>query len=89
MSVTGKSSQPELSPCGAERRRSARPLKSKPAGTPVWRSRRSIRPWAEASSWLLPPHHAVEVRSWFEDPHEELPRGDAVWLELAHREVGA
>ena len=44
ISATRKSSQPELSPRGAESRRSARPLKSRPAGTPVWRNRRSMCP---------------------------------------------
>ena len=49
MSATRKSSQPELSPRGAEMRRRAVPLKSSPAATPVWRRRRSMRPWGEAS----------------------------------------
>ena len=35
MSATRKSSQPELSPRGAETRRRAVPLKSSPAATPV------------------------------------------------------
>ena len=54
MSGTRKSSQPELSPRGAETRRSERPLKRRPAGTPVWRSSRSIRPWGEISRLPLP-----------------------------------
>ena len=49
MSATRKSIQPELSPRGAEMRRSEIPLKRRPAGTPVPRSRRSARPWGEAS----------------------------------------
>ena len=54
MSSTRKSTQPELSPRGAETSRSARPLKSTPAGTPVCLSNRSMRPWAEASKRPLP-----------------------------------
>ena len=42
ISARPKSSQPELSPRGAEISRSARPLNSRPAGTPVSRSRRSM-----------------------------------------------
>ena len=49
MSATRKSSQPELSPRGAEIKRKDVPLKSRPAGAPVPRSSRSMRPWAEAS----------------------------------------
>ena len=91
MSATRKSSQPELSPRGAEIRRSARPLKSRPAGTPVSRSSRSMRPWAEASSWPRAarrrgrsPRRARGLRT------RSCQRRRAVGrLELAHGEVGA
>ena len=49
MSATRKSSQPEFSPEGADTSRRAVPLKISPAGAPVWRSRRSMRPWADNS----------------------------------------
>ena len=49
MSATRKSSQPEFSPTGADTSRSAVPLKISPAGARVWRSRRSMRPWADSS----------------------------------------
>ena len=66
MSATRKSSQPELSPRGAETRRSARPLKSRPAGTPVSRSSRSMRPCGEASSCPPARRDAVEVLAGLE-----------------------
>ena len=55
MSATCRSSQPELSPRGAETRRRVRPFDSSPAGTPVCRSSRSIRPWADTSRRPAPP----------------------------------
>ena len=92
MSATRKSIQPELSPRGAEMRRSATPLKSRPAGTPVPRSRRSARPWAEASRREPVPtgYRRVKVLPGVEHLDEELPRRLTVALvALADREVGA
>ena len=66
MSATRKSSQPELSPRGAEMRRSARPLKSRPAGTPVSRSSRSMRPCGRGLELPVAADDAVEVLAGLE-----------------------
>ena len=62
MSATCRSSQPELSPRGAETSRMERPLNSRPAGTPVCRSSRSIRPCADTSRRPAPP--LARSKSW-------------------------
>ena len=40
---------------GNETRRSVRPFGRRPAGSPVWRSSRSIRPWADTAKRPAPP----------------------------------
>ena len=63
MSCTRKSSQPELSPRGAEIKRRQTPLNSRPAGEPVCRSNRSMRPRAEVPANPIPPAWMLRGRS--------------------------
>ena len=73
-----------------EIRRSATPLNSTPAGTPVPRRRRSARPWGDASSPPAPLVALSKSCAVVEHLHEQLPRRCAVLrIALAHREVRA
>ena len=73
MSATRKSSQPELSPRGAEIRRSARPLKSRPAGT-AGVAQQALQASVRRGFQAVPGvRGAVEVGARLADLDEKLP----------------
>ena len=83
--MTRKSSHPELSPRGAERRRSTRPLKSTPAGTPVCAQQPLHAAVGRDVDLAACADDVVEVLARFKDLDQKLPGGRAVLrLQLAH-----